>query len=131
MPRRDPRVDRYIADAAEFARPVLKHLRRLVHGACPGVEETIKWNFPHFVYKGNLCYMAAFKAHCAFGFWKHRLLFNAPRPQTAMGEFGRIEKRSDLPSDKFLIACVKKAANLNEINETGAKCLPNRKLHFK
>ncbi|MEA2464529.1 MAG: hypothetical protein QOJ98_2276, partial [Acidobacteriota bacterium] len=70
MGSRDPRVDQYIAQSPEFARPILAHLREVVHGACPEVEETIKWSVPHFDYKGPFCQMAAFKQHCGFGFWK-------------------------------------------------------------
>ena len=33
----DPRVDDYIAKSAEFARPILKHLRALVHEAVPPI----------------------------------------------------------------------------------------------
>ena len=36
MANTDPRVDAYIAKSAEFARPILQHLRQLVHKACPG-----------------------------------------------------------------------------------------------
>src|SRR5438445_9941166 len=74
MPKRDRRVDTYIANSAEFARPVLRHLRKLVHAGCPEVEETLKWNFPAFMHKGILCSMAAFKQHCTFGFWKWKLI---------------------------------------------------------
>jgi uncharacterized protein YdhG (YjbR/CyaY superfamily) len=42
MPGHDPRVDAYIAAAAEFARPILEEIRKRVHAACPQVEETIK-----------------------------------------------------------------------------------------
>ena len=68
--KRDPRVDAYIEKAAPFAKPILKHLRRIVHIGCPDAAEAIKWQFPHFDYKGILCGMAAFKSHCSFGFWK-------------------------------------------------------------
>ena len=71
---RDPRVDEYIEKAAPFARPILAHLRKLVHEASPGITETIKWGFPHFDYKGILCSMAAFKQHVNFGFWKGKIL---------------------------------------------------------
>ena len=70
----DQRVDAYIAKSAPFARPILTHIRKAVHAGCPDVEETMKWSAPHFVYKGMLCGMASFKAHCAFGFWKASLL---------------------------------------------------------
>jgi len=42
MGKRDPRVDTYIAKAGDFARPILKHLRELVHKACaefPGRDQ--------------------------------------------------------------------------------------------
>src|SRR5436305_3595307 len=69
MGTRDPRVDAYIERAPAFAQSVLRHLRELVHEACPDVVETIKWGMPSFGYHGILCGMAAFKEHCTFGFW--------------------------------------------------------------
>lgn len=74
MARKDPRIDAYIDKSAPFARPILKHIRKIVHAGCPDVEETIKWQFPHFDYHGVLYGMAAFKAHCALGFWKAELI---------------------------------------------------------
>lgn len=66
----NPKVDDYIAKSQPFARPILKHLRGLVHRGCPGVEETIKWGMPFFEYRsGILGNMSGFKAHCSFGFW--------------------------------------------------------------
>lgn len=116
MAKRDPRVDDYIKKSAEFARPILKHLRRVVHLGCPQVQETIKWNFPHFDYKGIMCAMAAFKHHCAFGFWKAELVFAGDKhaKKEAMGHFGRITSLADLPPEKTLIGYVQKAADLNE-----------------
>ncbi len=116
MGKRDPRVDAYIAKSAEFARPILTHLRRVVHGACPGVEETMKWSTPHFTHRGMLCFMAAFKQHCAFGFWKHALVVTErdANARSSRGAFGRIESREDLPPDATIVRYVKKAAQLNE-----------------
>jgi hypothetical protein len=74
MGTKDPRVDVYIAKAQPFAQPILKYLRAVVHSACPDVQETMKWSFPHFDYKGIFCAMAGFKQHCTFGFWKRSLL---------------------------------------------------------
>ena len=48
---------------------------------------------PHFVYKGMLCSMAAFKEHAAFGFWKGSLVIGSGKNVDAMGQFGRIAKR--------------------------------------
>src|SRR6266487_3174078 len=127
MGTRDPQIDAYIANSADFAKPVLKHIRKLVHAACPDVEETMKWSMPHFMHKGILCSMAAFKNHCSFGFWKGALIFGkgkgaGNKQDEAMGQFGRISAISDLPNDKVLIGYIKKAVRLNA---TGAK-LPTR-----
>jgi uncharacterized protein YdeI (YjbR/CyaY-like superfamily) len=114
MGKKDPRVDAYIEKAAPFAQPILVAIRETVHASCPGVEETMKWNFPHFVYKGMLCGMASFKQHAALGFWKGALVTGGPRSADAMGHFGRLTKLSDLPSKTALAAYVRKAAALNE-----------------
>ena len=115
MPKKDPRVDAYIDKSANFAKPILKHLRKVVHAGCPDVEETIKWQFPHFDYKGVMCGMAAFKEHCALGFWKGALIFGNNKAQTeGMGQFGRITSLDDLPDEKTLVRYVRKAAELNE-----------------
>ena len=91
MPR-DPRVDAYIASKADFARPILEHLREAVHAACPEVEETIKWSMPSFTCKGRiLAHMAAFKAHASFGFWQGKeVVGDTGAEGDAMGQFGRI-----------------------------------------
>ena len=115
MGKRDPRVDAYIAKSAEFAKPILEHLRTLVHTGCPDVEETLKWGVPHFMHQGMLGGMAAFKHHCAFGFWTGAMLL--PSNSEAMGNFGRITALSDLPKDKIMIGLVKKAARSNENGE--------------
>lgn len=118
--KKDPRIDRYIEKAQPFARPILKKLRRLVHKACPRVEETMKWSFPHFDYKGKMmCSMASFKAHAAFTFWNAKKMKDyktrfKPAGEEAMGHFGRITSMKDLPSDAVLIRYIKEAARLNE-----------------
>src|SRR5688572_26216343 len=116
MPTVDPRVDAYIEKSADFAQPILNHLRKLVHKSCPDVVETMKWSFPHFDYKGMLCSMASFKAHVAFGFWKHSLLETdaGQLQRTAMGSFGRITSKKDLPDDKTIINLIHQAMELND-----------------
>ena len=106
MGKRDPRMDAYIEKSAPFAKPILKYLRDAVHEAVPDVQETMKWSMPFFEYKGPLCNMAAFKAHCAFGFWKSSLLGES--------RMERITSVDDLPSKKDLIRIAKAAAKLNE-----------------
>ena len=114
MGKRDPKVDTYIKKAAPFARPILTEFRDIVHASCPEVEEAMKWSFPHFVYTGMLCSMASFTRHAAFGFWKGSLVTGGPKQADAMGHFGRVTKRSDLPSRAVLAGFVKRAAALND-----------------
>lgn len=119
MPKTNPLVDQYINKSADFAKPILEHLRCLVHKACPDVEEIIKWGFPNFDYKGPLCSMAAFKQHCAFGFWKAALIKNLntdkrTESETAMGHLGKITSLKDLPSNKKMLSYLKEAVKLNK-----------------
>ncbi|GAA4460269.1 hypothetical protein GCM10023093_02620 [Nemorincola caseinilytica] len=120
MAKHDPRVDAYIEKAADLAKPILVHLRELIHTTCPEVEETWKWSFPNFDYRGGtMCSMAAFKQHCSFGFWKAALM---PDPdgileiaeRAAMGQLGRIASLKDLPKDTVLKRYIKAAMKLNE-----------------
>jgi uncharacterized protein YdeI (YjbR/CyaY-like superfamily) len=133
MAIKDKRIDAYIAKSAGFAKPILNHLRALVHKACPQAEETMKWSFPHFDYKREMmCSMAAFKEHCAFSFWKAslmkdpKLLSNA-KSETAMGHLGRIASLKDLPADKTMIAYIKEAVKLNDDKIKAVKAKPVEK----
>jgi uncharacterized protein YdeI (YjbR/CyaY-like superfamily) len=117
--KKDSRMDAYISSAPDFAKPILNHLRVLVHTGCPDVEESMKWSRPHFMHKGMLmCGMSAFKHHVAFGFWLGEMVLGEKGKWTGedqgMGHFGRITSLTDLPSEKELLAYIKKAAELNE-----------------
>ncbi len=120
MGKKDERIDAYIAKAADFAKPILIHLRDMMHTLCPDVEETWKWSFPVFVYKGAImCNMAAFKAHCSFGFWKASLMEDTDKlfdlqERDGMGHFGKIYSIKDLPKDAILKKYIKAAMKLNE-----------------
>jgi uncharacterized protein YdeI (YjbR/CyaY-like superfamily) len=111
----DPRVDAYIAKSGIFAQPILKHLRELVHKACPGVVEAIKWSRPFFEYKGViLANMSAFKEHCSFGFWGEEIAAVLRETKLlqpdAMGSLGRLTRIEDLPTDKQLLSLLHQAA---------------------
>ncbi|MBE1159962.1 YdeI/OmpD-associated family protein [Dyella acidiphila] len=113
-PHYDPKVDAYIAQAPAFARPILEHLRALVHATCPEAEEAIKWRCPHFSYNGRLmCAMAAFKQHCAFHFRHYREVVGRSAEE-GMGQFGKLTSVKDLPGKRELAAYVHKAMALNE-----------------
>ena len=112
----DPRIDAYIDRQAAFAKPILNHLREVVHGACPDCEETLKWSSPSFMYKGEiLAGMAAFKQHATFGFWRGSLVVGKENEQASgMGQFGRLTSVDDLPPRPELEALVRKAMQLTD-----------------
>lgn len=112
----DRRIDAYIDRQAEFAKPILEHIRKVVHAACPDCEEGMKWSSPHFLYRGEmLAGMAAFKQHATFGFWKGSLVLGEGEAQvTGMGQFGRLTSVDDLPPRKQLEALVRKAMKLTD-----------------
>jgi uncharacterized protein YdeI (YjbR/CyaY-like superfamily) len=121
MPVHDTRIDDYITKAADFAKPILNHLRNVIHTACPQVNETMKWSFPNFEYNGSiLCNMAAFKQHCSFGFWlgsqmsDPNKLLQQSGEKTSMGSIGQIKSIEDLPKEEVLIRYIHEAMALNE-----------------
>lgn len=119
--KKDKLVDAYIGKSPDFAKPVLTQLRAIVHDACPGVEEDIKWSCPHFLYRDKvLCSMAAFKQHCAFHIWHGGQVVDAKdnKSDEAMGQFGRITSVEELPSKKAIAGYLKKAMALID---SGAK----------
>ena len=119
MPKTDKRVDAYVENAADFARPILERLRAIVHEGCPDCEETLKWGHPSFTYRGIMCGMIAFKERCALHFWKSAILSpkgeNDPEWQALLYQ---MKKVSDVPPKKTLLPLIKKAM---ELNETGTK----------
>ena len=136
MATTDARIDAYIVKSAPFAQPILEHIRKLVHKAYPGAEEVVKWGMPFFQNNGAIiCNMAAFKEHCAFGFWNAPLLKDPEgilhvKDKNSMGHLDRITSKKDLPSDKILIAYIREAAELNEkgIKKAAPKKAPKKDL---
>lgn len=118
----DPRIDAYIDKAADFAKPILMHLRDLVHRTVPEIAETTKWSMPFFECNGPVCYMAAFKQHCAFGFWKSSRLSDSHKvlqeeEGSGAGSFGKITSLADLPSDEILMGYIAEMIAINAQEE--------------
>jgi uncharacterized protein YdeI (YjbR/CyaY-like superfamily) len=124
MPKKDPRVDAYIAKAADFAKPILIRIRKLVHAACPDATETIKWNAPFYEHQGILVCTPAFKKHCALIFWKGKLIFGKGDQR---GKFRRLTSLADLPGDKILAGYIKQAVGLNEAGVKTPRTKPQSK----
>ncbi len=102
-------MDAYIAESADFAKPILHHIRKRVHSVCPQVEETIKWSSPFFLHKGILLTTPAFKRHCALIFWKGGLFLS----KEEKARLRRLTSISELPGDKILTGHIQKAMELN------------------
>lgn len=119
---RDPRIDAYIDRARPFARPVLQHLRELVHATVPAAEETLKWGMPHFTYKAkNVAGMAAFKAHCAFIVHGDGRQDAGRKDGEGMGGYGKIAGMADLPDDAALAAALRNAMAAIDTRGTGQR----------
>ena len=127
--RFNPQFDEYQEAASDFAKPIMAHLRKLVHKQCPQVAEEIKWGIPHFDYKGEmLCIFAAYKNHCSFSFWNESLMSDArlkvnPDLKAAKRFMGKLTSLSDLPSDSELIAFIQESMALND---KGVKLSPRQ-----
>lgn len=128
MVQRSSEVTSYIAAAAPFARPILKHLRSLFLRADPRMEETIKWGAPFFELEGIVGSIAAFQRHVSLGFWKgdllrdpQRVFDKVGRTQMAMARFERVD---DLPSDRALLDLIRQAVALNEESAQAPKRAP-------
>jgi uncharacterized protein YdeI (YjbR/CyaY-like superfamily) len=123
---KNPAVDAYIAKSADFARPILRRLRALMHKADPKLTETIKWGVPHFEHAGLVASMAAFKQHVGFGFWSEHLIRkelgrDAERMFPKGGERGmggrKFRALEELPPDALIVRTAKAAVALNESGE--------------
>jgi uncharacterized protein YdeI (YjbR/CyaY-like superfamily) len=116
----NPQVDAYLVNAADFAKPILAHVRQLLHKQCPGVIEAVKWGLPHFDYQGeSMCVFAAYKKHCSFTFLKESIMSDArlkanPGLQASRRYMGKLSSLSDLPADDQLVAYINEAMALNE-----------------
>ncbi len=107
-------VDDYIAAAQPFAQPLLTQIRDTIHRHCPDVEEVKKWSFPNFLFRGvMMCSMAAFKEHATLGFAHGALIVpDRSKARDAMGSFGRLKTRADLPGEAELGAMIAAAMAL-------------------
>lgn len=115
----DQCINDYIARAADFARPILVHLRALVAATVPDATETIKWGMPFFEVHGRpLAMMAAFKAHAGFGIFD-----GAPMPKNGdgMGQFGKLTAIADLPDTAELARRLVAATTLIAAGQPGMR----------
>ena len=131
---KNPAVDAYIAKSADFAQPILRHVRKLMHKGCPRIEETIKWGVPAFEREGIVAMMAAFKKHVASGSGASAHPREARRRRRACVPEGRearhgrapVPSRAELPADAIILRAVKFAVALNEAGERPTRALKRK-----
>ncbi len=129
--KKDLAVDKYIKDAAVFAKPILSHLRKVVREACPQAQEEIKWRQPFYTYNGKIvCGMGTFKAHCKFWIWNWPTISKSKTQKTkdAMKGLLHIYKVSDLPNVKLIQSLLKESL---ELRQPGAKPIKRKPLKKK
>lgn len=116
----DQKVDDYIANSEDFAKPILTHLRKIIFDTCPEAEEAIKWGTPHYAYKGDhLVMMAGFKNHCSFSLYKaehmaDKQIAESVKAGKKFGFMDKLKALSDLPAEKVLVAYIREAMTINE-----------------
>ena len=114
------RVDEYIKNAPDFARPIMEKIRKAFHKGCPECEEAIKWGCPYFMYKGMLGGMASFKGHVSMGFWRSKemddpeKLFDTGTGAKASMCNAHFHNLKEVPTQKILAEYVKRAAKLQD-----------------
>lgn len=120
MSNYNKKVTDYIAKSADFAKPILNHLREIIQSTCPDAEEDIKWGTPHYSYKGDhLVMMAGFKNHCSFSLYKAEMMKDKTIQDSVMtgkkfGYMDKVKDFSELPAKKVLVAYIKEAMMINE-----------------
>lgn len=121
MIKYNPLVDEYIEKSPDFSKPILNHIREVVHECYPDMEEAIKWKFPTFMYKGKiLCSIVSFKQYCSMGFWLHGEMQTIKNLETDveksnMFSLGKITKLEDLPSKPQLKKIILEAMELTDM----------------
>ncbi|MCW3160512.1 YdeI/OmpD-associated family protein [Chryseobacterium oryctis] len=132
MEKYNPKIDAYIENSQDFAKNILYYIRETVHEYCPDIEETIKWSFPNFMYKGKiLCSMVSFKQHCSFGFWLEKEMKTMQKitkdiEKNSMFSLGKITKIEDLPKKPQLKDAIKEAMELIDMGVTIKKAAPSK-----
>ncbi len=113
-------INLYIAELPEWQRKLLVRLRQLIHTADPAVEETWKWNSPHFDHEGIMIGLQAFKEHVAVWFHKGSLLKDPKKlfEKLAKGEEKGMRSyklhEGDAINEAAFLDLVKQAVALNE-----------------
>ena len=89
----NPAVDAYLEKKAHPLTPEIQRVREIILNAHPGIEETIKWSSPTFMYKGNMAsYFMKAKKHVSLMFHKGAMIQEASGILEGDGKEGRSAK---------------------------------------
>lgn len=126
-------INLYIAEQPEWQRKLLVRLRQLIHSTDAEVEETWKWNSPHFDHQGIMVGLQAFKEHVAVWFHKGSLIKDPKKLFEALpkGEEKGMRSYKLFEGDKLneaaFIDLVKQAVALNAKGTKLTDAKPARK----
>ena len=62
-------VEAYIRKQPEDKQVILNSLRKLMQESAPELTESLKWGYPSYGDKTNICYLASQKNHVNLGFY--------------------------------------------------------------
>jgi len=115
------KIDEYYNSTEDWARPICKDLRQLIHAADSRIQEDWKWRAPVYCFKGMLCWVVPFKAHVGINFFKGSLVedtYNLFDKTGKEGKHNRIVKITTgqqlITNNKAITKYLKKAVELNE-----------------
>ena len=112
-------INLYIAEQPEWQRKQLVRLRQIIHATDAQVEETWRWDKPHFDHDGIMIGFGAFKEHLAVWFHKgalikdpHKLFEALPKGEEKGNRSYKLHEGETI-NDVALIDLIKQAVQLN------------------
>ncbi len=127
------KINLYIAEQPEWQRKQLVRLRQLIHSADATIEESWKWNSPHFDHKGIMIGMNAFKKFVGVWFHKGALLkdthgiFEVTGKEDEKGMRAYKIHEDEKINEKAFVDLVKQAIKVNEAGTKLHQSKPARK----
>lgn len=94
---KNPEVEDYLEKKKHPLDKEIRKVRDIILSAHPDIEETIKWNSPTFLYKGNMAsYFMNSKKHVSLMFHKGALINDETGLLEGEGKEGRTARFKDL-----------------------------------
>ncbi|MCD6011995.1 MAG: hypothetical protein K0Q79_1857 [Flavipsychrobacter sp.] len=94
---KNPEVDAFLAKKAHPMNAEIQKVREIILKVHPGIEETIKWSSPTFMYKGNMAsYFMNAKKHVSLMFHKGAYIKDKTGLLEGDGKEGRTAKFANM-----------------------------------